>query len=406
MFIDPNIGESINIDGKAYKFTEASNAPGILYAEIGRKAKVYRVISSKQYFALKAFKPKYRTSETIENTNRISRYQDVSGLAVAKRTVIAPENHLDLVKDNGAFAYAVIMPWVDGKSWFNYVTGKISINKRQSLRLAHSLVGAISELEQLELAHCDLSSSNFIFSSDFAHVELIDIEDMFGHNLLAPKEKSKGTPGYAPAWIKENGAWEAGGDRFCLGILVGEILGWQFEEIREASAGDAYFADGEFCNKTKRFRLLSQRMKQIHPELSNLFKTVWYAESLEECPKASDWKRVLDSIQEPTPEFYLSTETGDEIPLDKEKMIIGRNDIKNEIQVEIDLSTLDSKRIISRQHASIEREGNTFFIKDLQSKNHTKLNGNLLNPGQGYALQDGDLIVLGKKGVKLTFLSK
>ncbi len=299
MFVDPSIGESITINGKSYTFTETPNAPGIIYAEIGRKAKVYRLLSAGQYFALKAFKPRYRSGSTVGNTDRIAQYKDVPGLVVANRFEISPEKYPDLVRTHEAFTHAILMPWVDGKSWFNYVTGKVAITSANALQLARALINTIAELEQRNLAHCDLSSSNFIFSADFSHVELVDIEDMFGFGLQEPADKPNGTGGYAPEWVKAQGVWEAAADRFSTGILVSEILGWQFEDIRQASAGDAYFADGEFGNKSRRFRLLSERLEKIHPELPNLFKTVWYAESFEECPRIADWKHILDSIREP-----------------------------------------------------------------------------------------------------------
>src|SRR5271157_876255 len=299
MFIDPEVNQHLTVDGREYSFTRAPGASWVTYAEIGRKAKVYRVLCEGKAFALKAFKPRYRSPEAVANTARIAAFKDVPGLAVADRLVITPEAYPDVVRWNEAFAYAVLMPWVEGECWFNYVTGKVPLDPSASLRLARALVSAVRELEQRDLAHCDLSSSNFIFSPDFDHVELIDIEDMFGHDLAVPKEKPSGTGGYAPEWVKAEGAWEAGADRFALGILVSEILGWQFEDIREAGAGDAFFAEGEFGYKSKRFRLLSERLEQIHPELSGLFKTVWYAESLEECPRAADWKKALDSIREP-----------------------------------------------------------------------------------------------------------
>ncbi len=306
MFIDPHIGESLQINGKSYTFSEAPNAPGIIYAEIGRKAKVYRVINGGQSFALKAFKPKYRSIHTVENSQRISQYQNVPGLSVSQRHVITAKNHPRVIGDHPDFEFGILMPWVEGKSWFNYVTGKVLINRRESICLTRALINIIYDLERHDLAHCDLSSSNFIFSSDFSHVELIDIEDMFGYGLQEPAEKPKGTGGYSPNWASADGIWEAGADRFSTAILVCEILGWQFENIREASDGDAYFAEGEFGNKSRRFRLLSERLEQIQPELANLFKTVWYSESLEECPKIAKWKEIVDTLGEPELEIAPS----------------------------------------------------------------------------------------------------
>ncbi|HJV49736.1 MAG TPA: FHA domain-containing protein [Geothrix sp.] len=56
---------------------------------------------------------------------------------------------------------------------------------------------------------------------------------------------------------------------------------------------------------------------------------------------------------------------------------------------------------LSRVHASIDRIGAIWWIRDLNSANGTFLNGSPLNPQQGNALQDGDELMLGDW--KLTF---
>jgi hypothetical protein len=297
--VDPNAGDSIKINGDLFTFTEAANTQGIVYAEIGRKAKVYRLLNGERAFALKTFKPRYCSEDSVVNVAEISKYKSIPGLTVADRTVIWPDRYPDLIAENSAFEYAVLMPWIEGESWSNYVARKIPAKPSESLRLAQTFVNTVFELEQRNLAHCDLSGSNFIFSSGFANVELIDIEDMFGVGLVAPRDKPKGTEGYRPEWLIEEETWKAEVDRFSSGILVCEILGWRFEKIREASSGDAFFANGEFGNKSKRFRLMNEQLSDINPDLANLFTAVWRSESLEECPRIADWKSVLDDIQEP-----------------------------------------------------------------------------------------------------------
>lgn len=299
MVKDPRINTIIDINGEKYSFTEAPNAPGIIYAEVGRKAKVYRLINDERAYALKVFKPRYRSELIVENTRRITQYQDVPGLAVAKRIIITPEEYSHIIEENRSFAYAVLMPWIEGKSWFNYITGRIGLQRKESLILARALVNSVNELEKRDLAHCDLSSSNFIFTADYQQVELIDIEDLFGEGLEEPLEKPAGTGGYAPGWIRREGVWEAGADRFAAGILISEILGWQFSDVRAASAGETYFPEEEFGKKTQRYQILADRLGEIHPELTSLFKTLWYAESVEECPRVAEWKGVLEYIREP-----------------------------------------------------------------------------------------------------------
>ena len=60
MFRDPDVGESIVIAGNSYTFIQVPETPGIVYAEMGKKAKVYRVMQRAKAYALKVFKPVYR----------------------------------------------------------------------------------------------------------------------------------------------------------------------------------------------------------------------------------------------------------------------------------------------------------------------------------------------------------
>lgn len=58
---------------------------------------------------------------------------------------------------------------------------------------------------------------------------------------------------------------------------------------------------------------------------------------------------------------------------------------------------LEGKKEISRNHASIEYDGKYFYIRDLNSRNHTVLNGYQLMPEERKRLKDGDQILLGKE---------
>ncbi len=101
---------------------------------------------------------------------------------------------------------------------------------------------------------------------------------------------------------------------------------------------------------------------------------------------------------------YLKTETDVSFPLTAKTTMIGRNDPKSGIFVEIDLSLLASDpKAISRRHAQIEQEGDRFYLVDLVSTNGTKLNGVRLPPRERKPLWDGDVIELGRNAARLTF---
>ena len=50
---------------------------------------------------------------------------------------------------------------------------------------------------------------------------------------------------------------------------------------------------------------------------------------------------------------------------------------------------------VGRQHADIIQRGESFFVVDLNSTNHTYLNGTQIQPLQEYPLQNQDQLVLG-----------
>jgi hypothetical protein len=103
---------------------------------------------------------------------------------------------------------------------------------------------------------------------------------------------------------------------------------------------------------------------------------------------------------------YLETETGQTFALDADSMLIGRKDTKRGILVDIDLSPLDPRRIVTRKHAVLEKKKSQWSLTDLGSVNGTWLNGHKLEVHQSCPLQDGDEMVFGRNGVVLKFLNQ
>jgi len=89
------------------------------------------------------------------------------------------------------------------------------------------------------------------------------------------------------------------------------------------------------------------------------------------------------------------------IALKKNRVLLGRPDSHRGIAPEVDLAKFDPRGTISRQHAQILRDGTSFFLEDLQSRNQTRLGETTLTPHQKEPLQDGDEVRFGS--VKATF---
>jgi serine phosphatase RsbU (regulator of sigma subunit)/pSer/pThr/pTyr-binding forkhead associated (FHA) protein len=74
---------------------------------------------------------------------------------------------------------------------------------------------------------------------------------------------------------------------------------------------------------------------------------------------------------------------GQTIPLTKDKVILGRNP---DCQIVIPINA------VSREHALVAREGLGYFIEDLESRNHTFVNENMVQPGTKVRLKNGDRV--------------
>lgn len=86
--------------------------------------------------------------------------------------------------------------------------------------------------------------------------------------------------------------------------------------------------------------------------------------------------------------------------LDKDESLVGRRDPMSNIFPEIDLSKFDPQTKISRRHAKIWRDGNSYLVEDLGSSNGTILlpvvnDTKRLPPHQPHVLANGDKIRLG-----------
>jgi serine/threonine protein kinase len=92
-----------------------------------------------------------------------------------------------------------------------------------------------------------------------------------------------------------------------------------------------------------------------------------------------------------------TTELDATFVLNKETNLVGRTDPQSNIFPDIDLSRFDPETKISRRHARIWREGDTFLLEDLGSVNGTVVNDAVrLGPRQPRPLANGDRLRLGE----------
>jgi CRP-like cAMP-binding protein len=94
---------------------------------------------------------------------------------------------------------------------------------------------------------------------------------------------------------------------------------------------------------------------------------------------------------------FVHVESGSQFVLpNASDAVVGRADPRTKFRPEIELSSVDAHRSLSRRHAVIKRTGNDFqLVEEPRVRNGTYLNGTRLSPGVATPLKEGDEVSFG-----------
>jgi ribosomal protein L40E len=101
--------------------------------------------------------------------------------------------------------------------------------------------------------------------------------------------------------------------------------------------------------------------------------------------------------------YLLHIQTNTKVELPSNLSVIHMGKPNDQIPPDIDVSGYPNSEIVSRVHADIRVEGDTYYIEDVGSSNGTYINHTPLPKGNRHRLRSGDRISLGK-GDQVTFL--
>lgn len=99
--------------------------------------------------------------------------------------------------------------------------------------------------------------------------------------------------------------------------------------------------------------------------------------------------------------LHVQTQTSIELPNHLSVVHIGKPN--EQIPPDIDVSGFPNSEVVSRVHADIRVEGDTYYLEDVGSSNGTYVNHTPLPQGNRHCLRPGDRVSLGK-GDLVTFI--
>src|SRR5260370_11832945 len=105
-------------------------------------------------------------------------------------------------------------------------------------------------------------------------------------------------------------------------------------------------------------------------------------------------KRMRGRVRTLAKARLVIVSTGQVFVLGGTKMIVGREDPKHEIHPDIQID--DPTMTLGRKHARLMHVQGTWAIEDRNSRNKTRLNGEILSPYESHRLNDGDMLLFGR----------
>ncbi len=299
MTFSPHVGDSISIGQVTYRFTEHPAAKGMPYGQTGRRATVYQVQAQDGTFhALKVFTQAFRASRHAGNAERLRPFAAMPGLETCQRIVITPTTEQKLVKAQPDLEFAVLMPWIHGETWQEFLLSGQVLSRQQCLSLARSLVSSLAAMEGSGIAHCDLAGPNVMIDAPTGNVALVDVDDLYAPTLPRPEKLPGGSPGYAHKTAPQ-GLWSPEADRFAAAILLAEMLTWHDPVIRQQAFGEQFFDPAEMQTDCPRFVLMLQTLQREYGEtIAAAFRRAWESDTLAECPRLAQWSEWLNALSE------------------------------------------------------------------------------------------------------------
>lgn len=294
---NPPPREQITIGGLRYEVMPHPAVETFAFGQEGRKAFVYQIagLDDGRLYALKKFKLAYRVPELVDICDALAPFATIQGLEVCRRQCLNARRYKDILTIYPDLEFAMLMPWIDGSTWYDVVVGMKPLNKARAATLAWSTATVLAKLEEAGLAHCDLSSGNVIINLDSGNAHLIDVEDMYAPDFAPPGALPAGSDGYAHH-TAAGGLWEPDADRFAGAVLMAEMLAWHDPTIRQEAEDEHYFAVSEMQQDSPRYRLMSDVLWQLDERLAELFDQAWRSSRLSDCPPMYAWREVIEEL--------------------------------------------------------------------------------------------------------------
>lgn len=303
----PAPNEPVLLGNQKYVVQPHPGAPAAPFSAEGRRAVVFGVTGpSKDVWALKVFKPKFRNPSLLESASLVGRFKHLPGMLAARRTVIGPSDRAAL--DCPDLLYSALMPWIGGSTWNDILMkaehGGPMYRIDVALTLCTKFLEVMKALEKEGVAHTDIAPGNVIMNLQTLDVQLLDLEDLYVPGSKPPQPQNTGSAGYRhPNADQGKTTWCAEGDRYSTAVMAAEILLLSNPALGKQINDNGFFGgDRNTPSATLRFNSTYPFLQSVAPDFAILFKVAWMSSSLEKCPRVAELLAAISKVPTPQPQ--------------------------------------------------------------------------------------------------------
>jgi serine/threonine protein kinase len=308
---------------------------------------------------------------------------------------------VDYGKDNGI--YFIMMHHIDGQNlkWYIQTYGPMEI-----LRALNYVIQAAEGLDaayKQGVVHRDIKPQNILISNK-GQVKIADFGLARGRDTptLTSTEKMMGTAYYsAPEQMEHGHTADTRSDLYSLAVVLFECLSGQPPYTGGSIIDIVYKHANESIPSIRRLR------PEVPPSLEAFFERALAKQPARRYQTPREFINALEEIQQamsgPAPARYppqarlIVLTTNQTFNLREGKLLIGREDPKREIHPDIQINQInDQAATLGRRHATITFQDGAWMLEDLNSRNKTRLNGNIIAPYQACPLKNGDELQFGR----------
>ena len=275
----PNVFEIISIDGKEYRFNPHPANTESAFAITGKRATIYQLQDEQgALFALKVFSLAYRSPQIATQAKQIALLQSIPGLEACKRRVLIPVEQAELVITHPELRYAVLMPWLPGRTLEELLSEEDALTPEQGLMAAQKLAETLAELEARGVVHGNLNPANVLIAvnpSGEVTVHLVGLEGM--------------------RFDAAQGAeYDATSDRIAGTMLLAELLSG--EVVREDTASQEHVAE-----------IIENRWGRA---ICDVYERAVSSPTPAQCPPFTEWVTVIAKFNKRVPYETDSLKSG------------------------------------------------------------------------------------------------